>query len=161
MVDHKTRRPVYSMIFSPLRMGAAAKTPRPWTRDLRTSRSSEARFSENFRARLRLRCLLFFFVDDRIGTKMNSESGPRSAFKDYGVIGSIYSKGRPDSLARSCKLTWRFVPPFVDCCLRTFISALVRYRGESWTASLRTPPRATMSRPPLVESMSPKPPGNK
>jgi len=39
----------------------------------------------------------------------------------------IYSKGTPDSLARSCKLTCRFVPP-VACCLRTFISALVKYR---------------------------------
>lgn len=39
-----------------------------------------------------------------------------------------YSKGKPDSLARSCKLTCRFVPS-VACCLRTFISALVRYRA--------------------------------
>ena len=39
-----------------------------------------------------------------------------------------YSKGTPDSSARSCKLTCRFVPP-VACCLRTFISALVKYRA--------------------------------
>ena len=40
----------------------------------------------------------------------------------------IYSKGKPDSLARSCKLTCRLFPPDA-CCLRTFISALVKYRA--------------------------------
>ncbi|SRR6266550_2991372 len=42
--------------------------------------------------------------------------------------GRIYSKGKPDSSARSCKPSCRFFSS-VSRCLSTFFSALVKYRA--------------------------------